>query len=131
MSDTVSAARSVAIFISSPADVEPERDAARRVIALLDGRWAEHVHLTAYDYREESFNSLDGFQEQVPDVTRYDLVLGILWKRIGTRLNPAKFSAEDPSHASGTVYELESAFAAAERSGFINASFARSIHGVL
>jgi hypothetical protein len=50
-------------------------------------------------------------------VRRYDLVLGILWKRIGTPLNPAKFSAEDPSHASGTVYELETTFAAAERSG--------------
>ena len=109
--------RALNIFISSPGDVEAERNAARRVIAVLDGRWGEHVRLSAYDYREESFNSLDGFQEQVPDVARYDLVVGIVWKRIGTPLNPAKFPPEGGPHASGTVYELESALAAKARTG--------------
>ena len=118
MSGTFGAvSRALRIFISSPGDVETERNVARRVIALLDGRWSEHVRLTAYDYREESFNSLDGFQEQVPDVAQYDLVIGILWKRIGTELQPVKFPPEQGPHASGTVYELETAFVAAERQG--------------
>jgi WD40 repeat protein len=111
------APRQLKIFISSPGDVEAERNSARRVISLLDGRWGEHVRLSAYDYREESFDSLEGFQEQVPDVAQYDLVVGILWKRIGTQLNPAKFPSERGLHASGTVYELETAFVAAERQG--------------
>ena len=85
------------------------------MIALLDDRWREHVRLSVYDYREESFHSLEGFQEQVPDVGQYDLVVGILWKRIGTQLNPAKFPPDRGWHISGTVYELESAFDAAER----------------
>ncbi len=81
----------------------------------MDDRWREHVRLSVYDYREESFHSLEGFQEQVPDVGQYDLVVGILWKRIGTQLNPVKFPPDRGWHISGTVYELESAFDAAER----------------
>ena len=38
--------RKVSIFLSSPTDVEPVREAAERVVSRLSGIYAAHVALT-------------------------------------------------------------------------------------
>ena len=48
----------------------------------------------------------------------FDLVVGILWKRVGSELPPDRFSRPDGSpYESGTVYEIETALDASRRSG--------------
>ena len=48
----------------------------------------------------------------------FDIVVGILWKRIGSELPPDRFSRPDGTpYESGTVYEIETALAASRRSG--------------
>lgn len=105
------------VFISSPGDVAIERDAARAVMAQVSARWAEHVDIQCYDYREDTFHSRGGFQEQVPNVADYDLVVGIVWKRLGTPLDPGRFPDAARACGSGTQYEIETAFDAARACG--------------
>jgi hypothetical protein len=48
----------------------------------------------------------------------FDIVVGILWKRIGSELPPDLFSRPDGTpYESGTVYEIETALAASRHSG--------------
>lgn len=90
---------------------------ARAVLAQASHRWAEHLDIECYDYRQETFHSRSGFQEQVPDVGDYDIVVGIVWKRLGTPLDPARFPSAARAYGSGTQYEIETALDAAQQAG--------------
>src|SRR5436190_16056617 len=110
--------RVVRIFISSATDVLPEREIADRIVARLDGVWRDHVRLSAERWERRNYDAAKSFQETIGDISGYDLVIGILWKRIGSRLPPDVFRRKDGSpYESGTVFELESAIAASEVSG--------------
>jgi hypothetical protein len=49
------------------------------------------------------------FQEQIPEASGMDIVVGILWARIGTPLDGNKTRKDGSRYESGTVYELETA----------------------
>jgi WD40 repeat protein len=113
----VSQQRKVSIFLSSPTDVEPEREAAERVVSRLSGIYAAHVALTLERWERRFYEASQGFQEAIAAMESFDLVVGVLWKRIGSELPPDKFSRPDGTpFESGTVYELETALAAHWRS---------------
>src|SRR5262249_28807007 len=58
------------------------------------------------------------FQEAIGDMGQYDVVIGIVWKRIGTLLPQDLYHRTDGSaYESGTVFELETAIASDERQG--------------
>lgn len=112
------AIRQIEVFISSPTDVLPEREIAERVIARLDGIWQAHVRLRAERWERKHYQATKGFQDVIGEMAAYDLVVGILWKRIGSPLPPDLFHRADGSaYESGTVFELESAIAASEAHG--------------
>jgi energy-coupling factor transporter ATP-binding protein EcfA2 len=113
-----SSVRTVDIFISSPVDVLPEREIADRVIARLDGIWGAHVRLRAERWERRHYDAARSFQEAIGDMAAHEIVVGILWKRIGSPLPPDRFVRADGSpYESGTVFELESAIAASEGTG--------------
>ena len=113
-----SPARFLEIFISSPIDVLPEREIAERVIARLDGMWGAHVRLRAERWERRHYQAAESFQEAIGTMSAFDLVIGILWKRIGSPLPPDLFRRDDgTAYESGTVFELESALMAGEAVG--------------
>ncbi len=99
----------VRIFVSSPGDVEAER---LRVAEAVRGLQEEFVHLARlepYFWEHEPQAATATFQDQIEAPSGMDVVVCILWARIGTRL-PAHLVKEDGSvYASGTEYELEDA----------------------
>ena len=108
----------VLVFLSSPTDVQPEREAAERVVGRLGGVFAAHVELALERWEHRFYEASKGFQEAIAAMETFDLVVGILWKRIGSELPPDRFVRSDGSaFESGTVYEIETALAASRRSG--------------
>src|ERR1700738_551475 len=96
----------IQIFISSPADVGPEREIAERVISRLDGIWKAHVRLRVKSWEKAHYQAVKVLQETIGEMTAYDVVIGILWKRIGSPLPPDLFRrADGSSYESGTVFE--------------------------
>ena len=113
-----SAVPSVKIFISSPQDVLGEREIAERVIARLDGMWGVHIRLHAERWERRHYQAAKSFQQAIGNMADFDLVVGILWKRVGSPLPPDQFlRADGSSYESGTVFELELAIAASEKGG--------------
>jgi len=107
------------IFISSPGDVGLEREIARRVIERSNGRLGGRINIQAYLWEHEPMLASRGdFQQNIREPAEFDLVLCILWSRLGSRLHPGKHQRSDGSqYASGTEYEFESAMAAAKAKG--------------
>jgi hypothetical protein len=110
-------ARRLRIFISSPGDVGQERLIAARVLERLQGEFAGAVELEPILWEHEPLRASAHFQEQIIPPSETDIVLCILWSRLGTRL-PDQFRREDGSHfASGTEWEFEDALRAFRERG--------------
>lgn len=108
----------VSVFLSSPADVVPEREAAEWVVQRLNGVYAAHVELVAKRWEQHFYEADRGFQEAIAPMETFDVVAAILWKRIGSELPPDRFSRSNGTpYESGTVYEIETALAASRRAG--------------
>jgi len=99
----------IRVFVSSPSDVPAERIAveriARRVSAQFEGveikvtRWESGHYYSAHT----------GFQEQIDEIGGFDLVVGILWSRLGTPLPPG-FGPGMPAPRAGQPYPSGTAF---------------------
>jgi len=102
----------IRVFISSPSDVATERDIAEHVVARLAGIWKAHVRIESVRWERAHYDAAKSFQEQVGEMRQFDLVCGILWKRLGQPLPPDLFHRPDGSgYESGTVFEIETAIA--------------------
>jgi WD40 repeat protein len=106
------------IFLSSPSDVLPEREVAERVIARVSDTWKTHVRLKAERWERKHYEASKSFQQAIGGMAQRDLVIGILWKRIGTRLPPDQFLRPNSTpYESGTVFEIETALTSREERG--------------
>ena len=97
------------IFISSPGDVPVERDRAADVVARLQEEFVHYAVLEPFFWEDQPARATDTFQSQFPEASAMDIVVGILWARIGTPLPLDKARPDGRRYESGTVYELETA----------------------
>jgi tetratricopeptide (TPR) repeat protein len=105
------------IFLSSPGDVAEERALAEIVFRRLADEMVDLVRLKLVIWEHEPLFAHASFQSQIERPAQCDLVVSILWSRLGTRL-PADFAPlpGDPA-PTGTEFELKDALAAHAQSG--------------
>ncbi len=108
-------AQTFRIFISSPSDVFAERERIERVIHRLNGEFGGGL-LEAVRWERAYYTAARTFQDQIPLPSETDLVVCILWKRLGFEL-PPDYRRADGTTPTGTEYEFEDAMAAARAKG--------------
>jgi hypothetical protein len=105
------------IFLSSPGDVSEERALAEIVFRRLAKEVATKAQLSLVIWEHEPLFAHTNFQQQIERPSQCDLVVCILWSRLGTRL-PANFApATGTSAPTGTEFELKDALASYEAVG--------------
>ncbi len=98
------------IFISSPGDVADERQIAGKVIERLQGKYWSFVRLDDVFWEQKVIRSTAHYQDELVNPGDCEMVVGILWSRLGS-LMPEKFlKASGERYDSGTEWELEIAF---------------------
>src|SRR5208337_2981792 len=79
------------IFLSSPGVVAEERALAEFVFRRLANEVADAVRLTFVIWEHEPLFGHTGLSQQIERPSRSDLVVSILWSRLGSRL-PSDFA---------------------------------------
>lgn len=110
--------RRVRIFVSSPVDVAPERGRMQAVAAKLNRDYGGIVRFETVLWEEHFYKADRSFQPQIPEAMACDILVSILWTRIGTEL-PADFARmpNGKPYPSGTAYELLTALEASRAKG--------------
>ena len=75
------------IFVSSPGDVGRERVVTSHVLNRLQGEFSRLVKLHPYFWEHEPMRATTDFQGNIPKPSDYDIVICILWSRLGSALN--------------------------------------------
>lgn len=113
------ASPTVRIFISSPGDVQEERDQARRVVENLQ-RYYTGVELVTVLWEDLPLAATASFQESIDFLLNkqpIDVAIFIFWSRLGSPLGPAITRPDGTEYRSGTEREFDLMLAAFERSG--------------
>ncbi|MBV8102081.1 MAG: tetratricopeptide repeat protein [Verrucomicrobia bacterium] len=101
--------RTIRIFVSSPGDVQLERQKAAEVVERLQGEVSAHAKLVPYFWEHEPMLATKDFQENIPSPAEFDIVICILWSRLGTRLHSKHRRDDGTLYKSGTEFEFEEA----------------------
>ena len=102
--------KTLRVFMSSPADVRPERLIAERVVQRLDQEFALHLDLRAAMWEREPLLASHHFQDLITPPHDTDIVVVILWSRLGTTLPGDRFTGPlSGGEVSGTEWEFEDA----------------------
>ena len=95
----------VRIFLASPAELDPEHEVIRRVVAELNITWIDQfgvsfdlLHWRTHSHPAIASDPQAAINIQIPQ--DYDIFIGLFWTTLGTRT---------PRAPSGTVEELERA----------------------
>lgn len=112
------AERKLKLFVSSPGDLLPEREAVQRVVARINGDYLGVVHFETIRWEEKSYSARAGFQSQIIEASSCDLVIAMLHQRMGTPLPVEVATRGDGSaYKSGTAYEIETSLVHAQTQG--------------
>lgn len=110
-------ARKIRIFVSSPGDVRPERERAELVIERVSGRFSHALEFEVIRWEKRTYEASDTFQAQIPKPDECDIVICILWSKLGTPL-PKKFMPQGADRVpTGTEFEFEEALRSFEKTG--------------
>jgi len=105
------------VFISSPGDVAQERAVARRVLGRVQAAYAGRVSLEPVLWEQQPLLATATFQTQLVRPSQADIVLAIVWARLGTPLPDSLLRPDGSRYRSGTEFEIEDALAAARSNG--------------
>ncbi len=109
------APRPFQIFVSSPGDLGEERLICARVIESLKAEFARVARLEAILWEQEPLTADAGFQEQIVLPSQTDIVVILIWSRLGCRVH-SKFKQEGDAEApTGTIFEFRDALDARRR----------------
>lgn len=110
------------IFVSSPGDVEAARRIAALTIVELAKDYTRFFNIEPYLWEFEAMVASGHFQDSIEPPSAFDIVVLILWSRLGTHL-PAetpvrKYQGRDGrTPVTGTEWEFEDALQAAMDDG--------------
>src|SRR5215470_4874090 len=96
------------IFVSSPKDVNSERTVARRVIERLALQYAYHFQIEPVMSELEPMVATQTPQASITPPSDTDIVVTLLWSRIGTQLpeDPRFTIADLGRRPTGTEWEF-------------------------
>ena len=119
--------RLLRIFLSSPGDVAEERALAEIVFRRIADEVGDAARLELVIWEHEPLFAHTGFQQQIERPSQCDLVVSILWSRLGTRL-PADFAPEPGKEPpTGTEFEIIDALESYQRRGKPNLLIYRKV----
>jgi hypothetical protein len=107
----------IRIFISSPGDVATERRLANRLVQRLADEFIDRVFVAPVFWEDLPLRATGNFAEEIPRPSECEIVLCILWSRLGTRLPPSVVRPDGSRYDSGTEYEFEEAYAGFKKNG--------------
>lgn len=108
----------IRIFFSSPGDVKMERETAKRIVDRLQSEIGKNASIQPYFWEHEVMVATKDYQENIPHMDDFDIVVCILWSRLGTPLDPARHPRPGGGgFKSGTEYEFFTAMKAHELKG--------------
>ena len=94
------------LFVSSPGDVAEERVIAARVLDRLAADFAPVAQIEPVFWEHEPLLATESFQLQIARPSETDIVVTILWSRLGTRLPPDIRRPDGSPYESGTEFEI-------------------------
>ena len=131
MTPSIETATRVRIFVSSPSDVRPERLIAERLIRRLDAEFAYHFHVEPVLWEREPLVASEHFQTSVTPPRETDIVVVILWSRLGVPLPIEKFRGPISGvEVTGTEWEFEDALSGYRERGLPDLLFYRKTASV-
>jgi hypothetical protein len=78
-------------------------------VERIQGEVSAHAKLVPYFWEHEPMLATGDFQENIPSPAEFDIVVCVLWSRLGSRLH-SKHQRDDGSrYRSGTEFEFEEA----------------------
>ena len=111
--------KTLKIFVSSPRDVRAERAVAHRVIGRLALEYAYHFKIEPVMSELEPMVATDTPQGSITPPSATDIVLVLLWSRLGTPLpNDPRFKTSEPGRQpTGTEWEFYDAIRSHQAKG--------------
>jgi WD40 repeat protein/TPR repeat protein len=110
------------IFVSSPGDVKSAREIAALTIECLAQDYARLLIVEPYLWEFEAMVASGHFQDSIEPPSAFDVVVLILWSRLGTQL-PERTAIREyrgidgRTPLTGTEWEFEEAMQAAKQTG--------------
>ena len=110
------------IFVSSPGDVKAAREIAALTIERLAQDYARFFKIEPYLWEFEAMVASGHFQDSIEPPSAFDVVVLIVWSRLGTSL-PERTAVREyrgidgRAPVTGTEWEFEEALQAAQKSG--------------
>jgi WD40 repeat protein/tetratricopeptide (TPR) repeat protein len=109
------------IFFSSPGDVKMERETARKIVGRLQLEAGDAITIEPYFWEHEAMSATRDYQQNIPEMSAFDVVVCMLWSRLGTPLHPERHPRPDGGFfESGTEYEFFTALSAFKANGTPN-----------